>query len=94
MWPPERVGNIDPVTPGPAEPPSPPRGCGWRRARAVSRVGSVIYKMRVFGGRWRIRAIAVALVAAATATVSALPALATWTLMFAILAGVAVAEGA
>jgi|SoiMethySBSTD1v2_1073268.scaffolds.fasta_scaffold1347982_1 hypothetical protein len=50
--------------------------------------------MRVFGGLWHIRAIAVALVAGATTIGSALPALATWTLMFAILAGVAVAQGA
>jgi low temperature requirement protein LtrA len=59
---------------------------------ALYLVGSVIYKMRVFSGLWRIRAIAVALVAGATAIGSALPALATWTLMFTILAGVAVAE--
>jgi low temperature requirement protein LtrA len=59
---------------------------------ALCLVGSVIYKMRVFGGLWRIRAIAVALVVGAKAIGSALPALATWTLTFAILAGVAVAE--
>ena len=48
--------------------------------------------MRVFGGLWRKRAIAVALVAGATALGPALPSLATWTLMLVILAGVAVAE--
>jgi low temperature requirement protein LtrA len=55
-------------------------------------VGSVAFKVRVFGALWHKRAVAVVLVAVATAIGSALPALVLWTVMLAILAGVAIAE--
>jgi low temperature requirement protein LtrA len=59
---------------------------------ALYLIGSVAFKARVFGGLWHKRAVAVVLVAAATALGTALPALATWTVILAILAGLAIAE--
>jgi low temperature requirement protein LtrA len=59
---------------------------------ALYLLGSVAFKIRLFGALWQKRAVAVALVAGATALGSALPALATWTIMLAILTGLAIAE--
>ncbi len=59
---------------------------------ALYLLGSVAFKVRVYRGLWGRRAVGVVLVAAATAAGLALPALATWTLMLAILAWVGVAE--
>jgi low temperature requirement protein LtrA len=56
-------------------------------------LGSIAYKIRVFGGLWQKRALAVPLVLGATALGATLPSLAAWTLVFAILVGLAVAEG-
>jgi low temperature requirement protein LtrA len=61
---------------------------------ALYLTGSVAFKARVFGGQWHTRAVALVLVAGAAALGSALPALAAWTVMLAILGGVAVAESA
>jgi low temperature requirement protein LtrA len=60
---------------------------------ALYLLGSIAFKVRVFHGLWHRRAVALVLVVAATALGAWLPALATWALMFAILAGVAVVEG-
>src|SRR5918994_458913 len=57
-------------------------------------LGSVAFKIRVFGGLWQKRAIALLPVAAATALGTTLPALATWTVMLVILGAVAIAEAA
>jgi low temperature requirement protein LtrA len=59
---------------------------------ALYLLGSVVFKIRVYRGLWHKRAVALVLVLAAAALGSQLPALATWTLMLAILAGVAIAE--
>jgi low temperature requirement protein LtrA len=59
---------------------------------ALYLLGSVAFKIRVFGEYWRKRAVALVLVAVATAVGSTLAALATWTIMLAILAGLAIAE--
>jgi low temperature requirement protein LtrA len=59
---------------------------------ALYLLGSIVYKLRVFGGLWQPRAVALPVVAAATALGSVMAALATWTLMMVILAVVAVVE--
>jgi low temperature requirement protein LtrA len=55
-------------------------------------LGSVAFKARLFGALWRKRAVAVVLVAVATALGTAVPALVAWTVMLAILSGLAIAE--
>jgi low temperature requirement protein LtrA len=57
-------------------------------------LGSVAFKVRVIHVRWGRRAIAAVLVAAVAALGTGLPALATWALVLAVLAGLAVAESA
>jgi low temperature requirement protein LtrA len=55
-------------------------------------LGSVAFKLRVYGAYWRKRALALGFVAAATALATAVPALAAWSLVLGILTSVAVAE--
>ena len=59
---------------------------------ALFLLGSVAFKLRVHGAYWRKRAIALVFVGGATALATAVPALAAWTVVLAILTGVAVAE--
>ena len=55
-------------------------------------LGSVAFKVRVLGALWEPRAIAAALIAGVTVVGTLLPALAVWSLVFAVLGGVAVVE--
>jgi low temperature requirement protein LtrA len=55
-------------------------------------LGSVLIKLRVLHARWQPRAIAAVCVAAVTALGAALPALATWALVLAVLAAVSALE--
>ena len=55
-------------------------------------LGSVAFKVRVLGALWEPRAIAAALIVGVTVVGTLLPALAVWSLIFAVLAGVAVVE--
>ena len=59
---------------------------------ALFLLGSVAFKLRVYGTYWRKRAIALGFVAGATALATAVPALAAWTVVLAILTVVVVAE--
>jgi low temperature requirement protein LtrA len=55
-------------------------------------VGSLIFKASVLRARWRPRVLAVAAVPAVTISGASIPALATWSLVLAVLAGLALDE--